>query len=298
MRRGDDTNIHGDRFLSTDPLKRLLLQNSQQFGLKTDAHVANLVRRVRAALAERVPRALIPDVIPLLAWDEVAVHAARALREAGDRIAGQLVDALADPEEEFAVRRRIPAVLASSASPIAASGLWLGLSDPRFEVRYRCGLALARRPEAAGVGGSPDAVFAAVGRELNVGRGVWESQRVLDDLSDDEASPYVDQYLRDRAGRSLEHVFTLLSLVLPRRPLWIAFQGLHTTDQVLRGTALEYLDSVLPTAVRDRLWPLVEDRGGGARRPTRPRDEVVADLMRSHESIAMNLHALRGRLDG
>jgi hypothetical protein len=116
--------------------------------------------------------------------------------------------------------------------------------------------------------------------------------------SDDEASPYVDQYLRDRAGRSLEHVFTLLSLVLPRRPLWIAFQGLHTTDQVLRGTALEYLDSVLPTAVRDGLWPLVEDRGGGARRPTRPRDEVVADLMRSHESIAMNLHALRGRLDG
>jgi hypothetical protein len=250
--------------------------------------------RVRAALAGGVARGLVPEVIPLLAWNDVAAEAAAALRAEGSRIAGQLVDALVDPEEEFSVRRRIPGVLAASASPVAAHGLWLGLGDPRFEVRYRCGLALARLPDRMRGGVvSAEAIFAIVTRELNVGRGVWESQRVLDGL-DDEASPYVDSYLRDRAGRSLEHVFTLLSLVLARQPLWIAFQGLHTNDQLLRGTALEYLDSVLPPPVREKLWPLVEDRARG-RRPPRAREQVVADLMRSHESIAMNLHALRGQ---
>jgi hypothetical protein len=40
----------------------------------------------------------------------------------------------------------------------------------------------------------------------------------------------------------LEHVFRLLSLSLPREPLHVAFQALHTENTYLRGTALEYLD--------------------------------------------------------
>jgi hypothetical protein len=41
-------------------------------------------------------------------------------------------------------------------------------------------------------------------------------------------------------------VFSLLSLVLPREPLQIAFRGLQSSDRQLRGTALEYLEGVLP----------------------------------------------------
>ena len=39
----------------------------------------------------------------------------------------------------------------------------------------------------------------------------------------------------------------------PTTPLQIAYRGLHTTDPVLRGTALEYLEGVLPPDIRDRL---------------------------------------------
>ena len=49
-----------------------------------------------------------------------------------------------------------------------------------------------------------------------------------------------------RAGQSLAHVFTLLSLVLPSQPLQIAFRSLHSQNSRLRGTALEYLEGVLP----------------------------------------------------
>jgi hypothetical protein len=108
----------------------------------------------------------------------------------------------------------------------------------------------------------------------------------------------VDEFLRDRAGRSLEHTFTLLSLVLPREPLQIAFRGLHAGDRMLRGTALEYLDSVLPPTVHEVLWPYLEpDRPAGRRTqaPPRDRDQLLDELVRSNQSIEINLEALRQR---
>ena len=88
---------------------------------------------------------------------------------------------------------------------------------------------------------------------------------------------FVDEFLKDRAGQSLAHVFTLLSLVLPTAPLQIAYRGLHTDDPGLRGTALEYLEGVLPPDIRERLWPFLSDRPrkterhpGARRDPRRP----------------------------
>ena len=49
-----------------------------------------------------------------------------------------------------------------------------------------------------------------------------------------------------------------LSLVLPADPVQAALRGLHADDENLRGTALEYLDGVLPPAIRARLWPSLE----------------------------------------
>jgi hypothetical protein len=95
-----------------------------------------------------------------------------------------------------------------------------------------------------------DLIFDAVRREATLGRQVWDSQRLLDQLEKRDEDSFVDEFLRDRAGRSLEHAFTLLSLVLPREPLQIAFRGLHAGDPMLRGTALEYLETVLPPPVR------------------------------------------------
>ncbi len=82
--------------------------------------------------------------------------------------------------------------------------------------------------------------------------------------------------LRDRVDRSLEHVFTLLALHLNRESLVIAFKALHSGDQRLRGTALEYLDAVLPDEIRDDVWPyLGEDR---PLRRARDAAEILADL--------------------
>jgi hypothetical protein len=244
-----------------------------------------------------VEPAVAPHVIRLLAWDKLANRAARVLARSAPSLTGQLADALLDPEEEFAIRRRVPRVLAASASPRAAAPLLQGLQDRRFEVRFQCGRALARLQER-GVDFRADreTVNAMVLNEVSVDRRVWQRQRLLDEL-DDAESVFVDEVLRNRADRSLEHVFTLLSLTLPREPLLVAFRGLHTSDRQLRGTALEYLESVLPPRVRDSLWPFLEAPHGG-KKPggERSREAILESLLESSESIRIDLEDVRRRL--
>lgn len=257
--------------------------------------------RVRAALSTAMPldAALVPEAIRLLGRDDVAREALDALRPIAAGHVDPLVDMLLDPEGDIAVRRRIPGVLAGCPTPLAVEGLTRGLADARFEVRYRCGRALARLlGREPGLKVDRDVILEAVRREATQGRQVWDSQRLLDRLEQRDEDWFVDEFLRDRAGRSLEHTFTLLSLVLPREPLQIAFRGLHAGDPMLRGTALEYLESVLPPALRDLLWPHLEPERSGHRaaRPPRDRGQVLEDLMRSHQSIVIDLEALRQRL--
>jgi hypothetical protein len=252
--------------------------------------------RVKTALGDGLlTPALVAHAILLLGWDEVAPAALEALRKVAGSVVGQLTDALVEPSTEFTIRRRLPRVLATTSTPRAIEGLLAGLADPRFEVRYQCGRALARLHDADPSRPIPgERTLAAVNNEVKVDRSVWESQRLLDQSEDATDSAFVDHYLRDRANRSLEHVFTLLSLTLPKQPLIVAFRGLHTSDEALRGTALEYLEVVLPEGVRASLWPFLEE-GRGPRPPPRPRAEILTALMESNASIEANLELLRRR---
>jgi hypothetical protein len=246
--------------------------------------------------SDGLPASTIADVIPLLAWNHVAVEAADALRRVAEEHIGQLIDALTDPNQDFTVRRRLARVFAVCVSQRAVDGLILGLDDQRFEVRFQCARSLVaivdKNPR---VRIDRAVIFEVVRRETAVGRPVWDSHRLLNLLEDRDENVFVDEFVKDRASRSLSHVFTLLSLVLPPEPLRIAFRGLHTDDAGLRGTALEYLEGVLPSPIREQLWPYLEDSRPSANRPARPRDEILADLVRSHQSILINLEELQRR---
>jgi ATP:ADP antiporter, AAA family len=244
---------------------------------------------------EGLSAVLVPHVIPLLAWHPVAADAVFALRKVAEERIGMLIDALIDPNQDFTIRRRLARVFSVCVSQRAADGLMLGLDDLRFEVRFQCGHSLAslleKNPRVQIDG---QRIFAVVMREVAVGRPVWESRRLLDELDVKDQVSFVDEFVRDRAGQSLAHVFTLLSVVLPREPLLIAFRSLYTDDRNLQGTALEYLEGVLPPPIRERLWPFLEDRRSVVH-STRPRDEILADLLRSNHSIMLNLEELRRR---
>ena len=135
---------------------------------------------------------------------------------------GELIDALLDPNQPFAVRRRLARVFSVCVSQRAVDGLMLGLEDLRFEVRFQCGRSLASIVEKnPRVRIDRERIFDVVRKEVAVGRPVWQRHRLLDSV-DPEQRSFVDEFLKDRAGQSLAHVFTLLSLVLPTAPLQIA----------------------------------------------------------------------------
>jgi hypothetical protein len=248
--------------------------------------------RILRALAVPLEAPLVPYALAVLEHGDLAPDALRALRPLVPGIAGQLGDALVERERPVAARRRIARLLGSTGSPRTIEALILGLDDAAFEVRHACGRELARlRARDATLVFDPERVFAVVRREVEVERGVWQGRRDIERLGDG-GSP-ADAYLFTRASASLEHVFDLLSLVLSHRPLQIAYRGLQGEDRMVRGLALEYLESVLPATIRARLWPFLEADADAA--PTRrPREEILEDLLRSHESIRIRLSELRG----
>ncbi len=248
--------------------------------------------RVTRALATAVPVELASHVVPLIGWNEVAEQATATLRAIAPRCTGLLVDSLLDAGQEFAVCRRLPAILVVGEPALAAWGLWRGIRHPRFEVRYRCAKALSRlRVDGRELEITEAAVFAAIKRELSVGGSIWKNHQLLDGPSEPSSSDEAlfDRLLTRGSSRGLEHVFTLLGLVLPTHAVQIALQGIHTDDRGLRGTALEYLESVLPADVRTLLWEHVEP--DHAPQPSRPRDEILRALTMSHASIIANLRA-------
>jgi AAA family ATP:ADP antiporter len=243
--------------------------------------------RIRKVLGAETPLAtpLVAFAVLLLADKEVHLDTIRALRKVAATSTGQLVDALCDPSLAFDIRRRIPRVLSQCLTQHAADGLLRGLDDERFEVRYACGRALLKLTPNSSITIRMDGVVAAVERELKRAKAAWESQ-ALDEEEEFEAPSLSDRLLHDRIDRGMEHVFNILGLHFDAASLRTAFIALHTEDAQLRGTALEYLDTVLPADIRDLVWPVL----GEARpmRPARPAAEILADIVRAAEASPIN----------
>jgi ATP:ADP antiporter, AAA family len=221
----------------SDPIMQRLLDlrsgdaNRVRQGLKADQGLDEL---------------LVPQVIRLTGWDAVAEDAIQLLRQHVSSITGQLVDALTDPTQEVAVRRRIPRVLSTAPTQRSANGLFDGLSDSRFEVRQQCGRALAHIHEV-----NPELTF----------DGEKILQLIVRDIAIDKNVLLRQQLEREEQGNEdpqLGHIFRLLGLFLPTEPLRVAYRGLYSEDRALRGTSLEYLETILPDRVRNILWPLLE----------------------------------------
>src|SRR5262249_52970439 len=155
---------------------------------------------------------------------------------------GQLVDALADPDQDLAVRRRIPQILAYTGSQRAVDGLMAALADSRFEIRFHVSRALDFLHRAHGELHFDRApLVAAVEREASTSS--WPRGRQFPDAHESMNSQYryLDEVLQDRADKTLELIFSLLATHIPADPLKVAFRALHGEDRMLRGLALEFL---------------------------------------------------------
>ena len=228
------------------------------------------LRRIHAALRD-VPRdpAIIAALVPLLARDTLVKGVVAALERFGARAAGELASALLDPATPDVVGRRLPMVLKSCASTIARDGLRTGLESHGFEMRLRCGRALlALTDEHPELQEPFPHGLALAQRELGAG---------------------------DQSPKAREHVFNLLALALERVPVLIAARAFATEDTYVRGTALEYLETVLPAPLFSAFQPLLTTSPAPVRR--REPAAARAELLRAGATMTVSLDELRRQLE-
>lgn len=216
-------------------------------------------------------------LIDSLATQRAPDEALRLLRTVADGRAAELSAMLLDPTTPETSRRRLPRVLSVSRRPEIVEALLTALGDERFDVRFQCGRALYRMAHRGrGLALPPARIYEAMRAELSSQRAVLYAEKQVE-LSGE--LPLEREFLGQRANRVLEHVFRLLSLVADRDATLAAFHAASDPDPQLRGTALEWLESVLPAPVRDALLPHLEDverLPRSLRSPQKLLDELMA----------------------
>jgi HEAT repeat protein len=208
----------------------------------------------------------LAQVIALLANDRTWDAAAEALRRRASSAAGVLSDALLDPRQPFAVRRRVPRLLGEVKSSRVVAALLEALNDEELEVRRRSGRALHQivleRPELRP---EPWVVHQAAMREIEL-------------LPQPEAQTAADPALQRRARAQLRHVLTLAGLGGEPEAFELVARALESGNERARATAVQYLDSVLPAHLRKLMAHVGEVAvDGGA---SRSRQELLDELSR------------------
>ena len=211
---------------------------------------------IRALLARpELDARLAAFVVPHLAEEQLAKPSLLALRAMGPDVLGLMADVMLSVHQPLPVRRRVPHVLRALRGARVVSALTRALSADALEVRYRAALALLEvTREERGLLPEAKEVFTLALAELERGP-----------LSQ-EAS---------------DHVFALLSLCTTRGSLELVRQGLKTDDRKLRGTALEYLESLLPEAVRGPLVQALAQRPEARAGELRSETQLLDELKRS-----------------
>ena len=232
-------------------------------------------RRIRRALGNPdLDVSVAHYMIPLLSNNEMTLEARSELRWLVTRIPGQLTDALLNPDLPLLVRQRLPGVLEASHSPRSIAGLLLGMVDETFNVRYSCARVLVRmRQRNPHIVIPRQQVYDAISNELQASPEDWEGRDM--ELKMDYATDEED--VNPEFNRGLEHVFTLLALTLDPDAVRLSMQAAFSKDLNLRGTALEYLENVLPGYLYNDLLKHLGEAPQGSR-STRTLGDIVNEL--------------------
>jgi len=229
-------------------------------------------RIVAALLAQPLTPMLVPHVIPLLAKQQVLQDVFSALRPVTSTCTGQLMDALLDQQQHPIIRRRLPLVLGLAENQRAVNGLIEGLSDLDWNVRFRCGQALLKLKI-----NHPNLNFPHI--ELH--------DLVLQELdsSGKKTFPVENKQATDiEEPNWLNHVFHLLGLMYNPDVLELCYQAISTKHRDSTGTALEYLENLLPSELRDALWPHIGlDRT--SKKTNRPAAEIADELLKAAPNL-------------
>jgi AAA family ATP:ADP antiporter len=262
-------------------------------------------------------RRLVPELLDRLGREKIAsAAAAQALGSFGDSIVGALRDQLSDLSIPIEARREIPAVLVALGTPAAAGVLLDNLLEGDTTLRARSIAALNKlRRQHPTIQLDSQMLETVLAAEILGHYSSYQILAAIGTTADGDES--LVRALKESMQQELERIFRLLGLLHPHLDLHSAYVGLESTSVSVRDNALEFLDNVLKSQLRDMLVPLLDnkitvaDRAQIAQRFVRTKidsqEQAVAALVASEDPWlkscgayaigTLGLKSLEGELD-
>jgi hypothetical protein len=179
----------------------------------------------------------------------------------GDDIFGTLYDALIDADLPRQTRQRIPSIFSEHPSPFGLTLLLRSLPQVSVPVRHAVVRALSKTKKEGGLNIDPEAVEAAIEREIDHFAALGQILRLHQ--REDAAAPSVPPaQLRSFREETLERLFRLLGLRYDHRDIYDAYLGITSADPSLQDSAVEFVDNLVDYSTRRILLPLLDDPDG------------------------------------
>ncbi len=218
-----------------------------------------------AAAGEMQSPELIPALVYKLAVRETAHAAGRALARYGEGVMEVLGKVLAQPNEDIAIRRQIPRILAQLGGRRALDLLLahLEVSDPGLR-REVARAAVRVRDRLGTVTVAPEPVEAIITREV---KEAFQLIAAMEDLGPrlQNGSSLLFDSLGERAAWARDRIFRMLAIIYPSKTVELVFGNLTSPSPNVRANAVEVLDNMLSKNIKRVLIPLVEETPADAR---------------------------------
>jgi AAA family ATP:ADP antiporter len=220
-----------------------------------------VVREAVHSVAKLRKRRLVPDLLDRLSNLRLVPEITEALVCFGDAIVGNLRDHMSDPDVPITVRHEIPALLGKMGTQSASYALVEQLLDGDASFRLRVLTALTSLHRAhPELNSDTQLLEMALAAEI---LGHYRSYQILEKLgtltAGDEQQP-VAHALSESMKQEMERIFRLLELLYPRHDFSSAYIGLQSKSMTVHDNALEFLDTVLKTQLREMLVPLLDGK--------------------------------------
>ena len=202
----------------------------------------------------------VPTLVRLLANRQHKGRAREVLVGFGEPVVDVLARFVADRDEHVWVRRHLPGTLARIPSQRSVDVLVDALADPDAFVRFKAIAGLQRLRRGDGALTIPRA---PVERQAIREAGHYFSCLTVHDTlfrrGGLDAGSLLAHALQEKMDRARRRIYSLLSLIEPWQDVAAAEGALDRGDAHRRSSASEYLDNLLPGALRRWLMPVLED---------------------------------------
>lgn len=255
---GEDARTHVARVLGVlnrpyriELLQALLQDESEQ-----------VVKAAIAAAGRSGERAFVYPLLVRLCDETYGTEAQRALSQFGQRVLGTLYDVLVDDQVPLEIRTRIPGILTSQEQDLVVTVLVAALDEVPIPVRHEIVRSLSKL-HASGYGSlSSETVGAVLEEEIRHYAALGQILHMMTRTDRSAIGETNRETLREARSASLERTFRLLGLQFDQRDVYDAYLGLTSGDELLRSSAVEFVDNVVDYSTSRMLLPLLDDPRG------------------------------------